>query len=138
MSSEEDISDIEELRAKVKSRLHEESIIQHLKEELELTDEVAIAATSIFRLFLGLGKGLTSSQKRSFSAAAIWHAANLMEGKKVSKEELAEAADVSPRTLARRFNELEENEESKLVLRYVKEKVRKWGKKREQRLQDLL
>lgn len=138
MSAKDGFSDTEELRAEVKSRLHEEPIIRGLKEKLELTEEIAVAATTIFRLFVGLGKGLTSSQKRSFSAAAVWHAANLIEGKKISKEKLAEAADVSPRTLARRFSELEENEESELVLQYVKEKVRKWGKRREQRLQDLL
>ncbi len=113
-------------------------MVRELREKLELNEEVAVAATTIFRLFLGLGKGLTSSQKRSFSAAAVWHATNLIGGEKISKEDLAEAADVSPRTLARRFNELEENDESKLVLQYVREKVRKWGKRREQRLQDLL
>lgn len=123
---------------KVKARFHDEPLIQDLKDEFELSEEVAVAATLIFRLFLGLGKGLSSSQKRSFSAASVWLAGKLVERREVDKDELAEAADVSTRTLSRRFNDLENSEESKLILEYVKDRVKKWSKRRERRLQDLL
>jgi len=49
----------------------------------------------IYRVLVGLGKGLSSSKKRSFSAAAVWFATELSRDERPLKEELAEAV-ISP------------------------------------------
>ena len=138
MGSKKDRSNLDEKKNKVKSQLYKEEIIETLQEEFDLSEIVKDAAILIFRLFAGLGKGLTESQRKSFSTASIWYAARVTEGKKINKEELAKAVDISSRTLTRRFNEIEEDEETKLVLDYVRKRIKKWSKERDKRLQKLL
>lgn len=131
-------SKLTEKRRKVKSRLFEDSDIELLQKKFDLSDETVHAATLILRFFTGLGKGLTPSQKKSYSAASVWYATKLVEERTLSKEDLAEKIDISPRTLARRFQELEEDKDSKIVLDYVKKRIKSWSKKRERKLRDLL
>ncbi|KXA91014.1 hypothetical protein AKJ57_02765 [candidate division MSBL1 archaeon SCGC-AAA259A05] len=125
-------------KRKIRSYLYKEPLVKRFKDKFGLSEEVIDAATLIFRLFVGLGKGLSSTQKHSYSAVAVWYAAKLIEEKELSKEKLAETSDVSSRTLARRFRDLEDDEDSKKVLNYVKHKIKKWSEKRERRLQNLL
>ena len=131
-------TNFEDIKQKAKSKFYEESHIRELKEEFGLSEKVVDAAILIFRLFAGLGKGLSSSQKRSYSAVAVWHAVKLIENKELTKEDLAKAVEISPRTLTRRFNDLEDDEDSKVVLEYVKYRIKEWSRKREKRLQNLL
>lgn len=123
---------------KARSRLSEEPVIGRLQKKFDLSRETVNAATVILRLYVGLGKGLSSSQRRGFSAASVWHAAELVEERELSKEDLAEAVGVSTRTLARRFRELEGDEDSKVVLDYVGGRMKSWSKERERKLRDLL
>ncbi|KXA91365.1 hypothetical protein AKJ64_04780 [candidate division MSBL1 archaeon SCGC-AAA259E17] len=127
-----------EKKRKIRSYLYKEPLIERFKDECDLSKEVIDAATLIFRLSVGLGKGLSSSQKRSYSAASVWYAVKLIEGEELSKEKLAEISDVSPRTLARRFSDLEGDEDSKKVMDYVKSRIKRWREKKEKRLQNLL
>lgn len=131
-------SELEKKKRKTRDRLFTESAIEDLQKEFDLSKEVTYAAILILRIFIGLGKGLSSSQKRSFSAASVWHAAKLVEERTLSKEKLAEEVGVSSRTLARRLRELEEKGDSKIVLDYVRERIKEWSKKRERKLRDLL
>ncbi|KXB05759.1 hypothetical protein AKJ49_00135 [candidate division MSBL1 archaeon SCGC-AAA382A03] len=130
--------DYSEKKHKARSRFFNENILENLCERFELSEETKHASILIFRLFLGLGKGLSSSQKRSFSGAAVWHAARILDGKTLSKEELAEELNVSSRTLARRLRELNEDEDSEIIIEYVKERLMRWNKKREEKLENLL
>lgn len=138
MDSSDEKTNLDEGERKVRSILYREPIVENLKKEFDLTEEIIDAAILIFRLFVGLGKGLSSSQKHSFAAVSVWYATRLINGKELSKEDLAKAVDVSPRTLLRRFNDLEKDEDSEVVLEYVKSEIKEWSKKREKRLQSLL
>jgi|GEM_PF-2343211 len=112
--------------------------IEELKHEFDLSEDAYTAATLIYRVLNGLGKGLSDSQKRSFSALSIKIAAEKVDGVKLSKKKLSEAVDVSPRTLSRRFKELEEDEETEKVLAYVRQRVKRWSDRRERRLNEIL
>lgn len=137
MSSEER-SKREERREKAREILYKEPRIERLKEKFDLSQNAESAATLIYRILVGLGKGLSDSQKQSFSALAIRIAAENVDDARPRKKDLADAVDVSHRTLSRRFKEIREDEECKKVLAYVKERVRRWSKRKEQRLQEIL
>lgn len=132
------ISEIEERKEEAKDRLFDEPIIEDIKNDFGLSDEVRDAAILIFRLFVGLGKGLSSSQERSFSAVSAWYAKKLIDNEKISKSDLAEAVDISPRTLTRRFSELEDDSDSKVVLDFVKYRIKEWSKRRDRKLEEWL
>ena len=112
--------------------------IEELKEEFDLSEEAYTAATLIYRVLNGLGKGLSDSQERSFSALSVRIAADKVDGDKLRKKDLSEAVDVSSRTLSRRFKELEQDEETEKVLDYVRERVKRWSNRRERRLKEIL
>ncbi len=138
MRSEENQSDTGDQKDEVRSKLYRERIIKDLESKFDLTEELTDAAILIFRLFVGLGKGLTDSQRKSFSAASVWYAAKIMKNRKLNKNKLAKAVDISTRTLARRFKEIEEDKETKPVLDYVKERIKKWSRERNRKLKRLL
>lgn len=137
MSSEER-SKREERREKAREILYKEPRIERLKEKFDLSQNAESAATLIYRILVGLGKGLSDSQKQSFSALAIRIAAENVDNARPRKKDLADAVDVSHRTLSRRFKEIREDEECEKVLAYVKGRVRRWSKRKEQRLQEIL
>lgn len=118
--------------------LQEHTEIKKLKEEFNLSDDAKDAAILLYRILVGLGKGLTSSQRQSFSAIVIWHASKLVDNHEIPKKELASFLDISHRTLSRRFKELSEDEECKKVLDYLKEKIRSWSRRKERRLREYL
>ncbi len=128
----------EEKREKARKALYNEKRIEKLKEEFDLSKDAKTAAIIIYRMIAGLGKGLTDSQKSSYSALAIRMAAEEVDGEHPRKKNLAEAAGVSHRTLTRRFRELEDDEESKKVLDHLRERISKWNERKEQRLQEIL
>ena len=125
-------------KQKVKIQLYEEPIIQDLKEEFNLSSTVIDASILIFRLFVGLGKGLTKSQRKSFAATSLWYAKKVIDGEKLSKKKLADTLNISPRTLTRRFKDLEDDEDSKIVLDYIKQEIKEWSNKRDKKLEKLL
>ncbi len=137
MSSEER-RQTEEKREKARKILYREPEIEELQEEFELSEDARSAASLIYRILVGLGKGLSDSQKRSFSALAIRIAAERVDDNRPRKKDLADAVDVSHRTLSRRFKEINEDEECKKVLDYIEDKIRQWSKRKEQRLQEIL
>ncbi len=136
MPSREDSS--EERDKEAREILFNHPKIEELQEEFDLSEDAYTAATLIYRVLNGLGKGLSDSQERSFSALSIRIAAAKVDGDKLRKKDLSEAVDVSSRTLSRRFKELEEDEETRKVLDYVRERVRRWSDRRERRLQEIL
>lgn len=138
MNFRDKISEIEERKKEAKNRLFDEPIIEDIGSEFDLSDEVKDAAILIFRLFVGLGKGLSSSQRRSFSAVSVWHAKKLIDNKEITKSELANAVDISTRTLNRRFKDLKDDDDSRVVLDFVKYRIKEWSKKRDRKLQEWL
>lgn len=136
MPSRKDSS--KEIEREARDILFNQSEIGKLKDEFKLSEDACTAATLIYRVLNGLGKGLSDSQKRSFSALSVKIAAERVDGDKLSKKDLARAVDVSSRTLSRRFKELEEDEETEKVLAYVREKVERWSDRRDRRLKEIL
>lgn len=134
MTSEED----KEKEYITKKILQKHSEIKNLKEEFNLSEDAKDAAILLYRILVGLGKGLTSSQKQSFSAIAVWNASKLVDKHEIPKKELAEAVDLSHRTLSRRFKELSEDEECEKVLVYLKDRVRNWSRRKESKLSEYL
>ncbi|MFP4005951.1 MAG: hypothetical protein ACLFUR_04435 [Candidatus Hadarchaeia archaeon] len=132
------ISEMENRKEEAKERLFREPTIEDLGKKFDLEEVVEDAAVLIFRLFVGLGKGLSSSQKRSFSAVSVWYSKKLIEREEIEKKQLAEAVNLSPRTLTRRFKGLEDDEDSKIVLDFVKHRIRKWSKRRDYKLKEWL
>lgn len=122
----------------IKARLHSEPEIKRLKSKFDLSEDAANAAVMIYRLLVGLGKGLSSSKRRSFSAVALWHGAQVADDEKLLKEDLARAVELSPRTLTRRFREIEKDENCVNIIDHVKDKVKKWSERRDRSLRRLM
>lgn len=137
MSSEER-RQTEEKREKARKILYQESKIEELQEEFDLSEDAKAAASLIYRILVGLGKGLSDSQKRSFSALSIRIAAERVDDNRPRKKDLADVVNVSHRTLSRRFKEIREDEDCKKVLDYVEDKISRWSERKEQRLQEIL
>ena len=123
---------------KARKILYRESEIEDLTEEFSLSNEAKRAAVLIYRILVGLGKGLNSTQKKSYAALSVRIAAEKVDGEKPLKKELADSIDVSQRTLSRRFKEVTEDQECTVLLEYVEERIREWSRKKEKRLQDIL
>ncbi len=123
---------------KARNILYRETEIENLTEEFDLSKDAKRAAVLIFRILVGLGKGLNSTQKRSYAALSVRIAAEKVDGKKPLKKELADSIDVSLRTLSRRFKEVTEDEECMELLDYIEKRIKKWSRKKEQKLQDIL
>ncbi|KXA96827.1 hypothetical protein AKJ37_04315 [candidate division MSBL1 archaeon SCGC-AAA259I09] len=118
--------------------LKKHPLIEKLKNEFSLSEDAKDAAILFYRILVGLGKGLTSSQKQSFSAISAWFAAKLVDEQEIPKKQLAKFVNVSHRTLSRRFREVSEDEECKKVLNYLKDRIRKWSRKKERKLSEYL
>lgn len=112
--------------------------IEELATEFDLSGETEDAATVIYRILSGLGKGLSSSQRKSYSAISVWFAAKYTGDKKPLKEELAEAVDLSPRTLSRRFQEVEDDEKCIKILDHVRNRIKEWSRNKRRKLRDML
>ncbi len=112
--------------------------IEKLQKEFNLSEDAKDAAVLLYRILVGLGKGLTSSQERSYSAIASWFASKLVDDRELSKSGLSKSVDVSHRTLTRRFKEISEDEDCEMVLSYLKDRIKKWSKKRERKLREYL
>lgn len=138
MSSKDRNTASKEEYREIRTKLHKEPHIERLKSKFDLSEDAADAAVLIYRLLVGLGKGLSSSQKRSFSAFALWHGAQVADDKKLLKEDLANAVKLSSRTLTRRFQEIKDDKNCAKILNYVKDKVRKWNERRDQSLRRLM
>lgn len=123
---------------KIRDRLRDQPHIERLKSKFDLSEDAADAAVLVYRLLVGLGKGLSSSQKRSFSAFALWHGSQVADDEKLLKEDLAKAVGLSSRTLSRRFREIKEDKNCAKVLDYVKDKVRKWNERRNRSLRRMM
>lgn len=131
-------SDSQERQEKAREIFYTAPEIERLGSKFDLSEETENAATVIYRVLVGLGKGLSSSQKQSFSATAVWFATELSRDERPLKEELAEAVDISPRTLSRRFQEIEDDEKCKEILEHVKKRIKKWNKRKNRKLRDML
>ncbi len=123
---------------KVREILYQESEIGRLVEEFNLSADVEKAAVLIYRILVGLGKGLSNTQKSSYSALAVRISAEHVDEEKPLKKDLADAVDTSLRTLSRRFKEVTEDDEAELVLGYLEKQIEKWSRRKENRLQDIL
>ncbi len=137
MSSEERRQS-EEKREKARKILYKEPEIENLQDKFNLSEDAKSAASLIYRILVGLGKGLSDSQKRSFSALAIRIAAERVDDNRPRKKDLADTVDVSQRTLTRRFKEISEDDDCKKLLDYVEDRIKFWSKRKEERLQEIL
>ncbi|KXA99595.1 hypothetical protein AKJ41_05200 [candidate division MSBL1 archaeon SCGC-AAA259O05] len=118
--------------------LRKHSEIEKLKSEFGLSEDAKDAAILLYRILVGLGKGLASSQEKGYSAIAVWFASKLVDGRKLPKIQLAEAMDVSHRTLTRRFKEVSKDGECEKMLDYLKERIKKWSRRKERKLREYL
>ena len=128
----------EDREAEVRRVLYKEPEIDELAEEFKLSRDAKRAAVLIYRILVGLGKGLNSTQKKSYAALSTRIAAEKVDGEKPLKKKLADSIDVSQRTLSRRFKEVTEDDECTKLLDYVEKRIKEWSRKKEQRLQDIL
>lgn len=138
MKSNDGKSNLDKTASKIRTIWYDEPRIEELKSKFDLSDIAISAAILIHRLFFGIGTGLRSSKRDSFAAISVWYGSRIVDGREISKEDLARAVGVHPRTLTRRFKELENDERCVSMLEYVKDRIEEWDKKREERLQDLL
>ncbi|KXB06839.1 hypothetical protein AKJ52_01470 [candidate division MSBL1 archaeon SCGC-AAA382C18] len=123
---------------KARDILYQQPKIEELIEEFGLSEDAEKGAVLIYRILVGLGKGLSKTQKSSYAALAVRIAAEHVDDEKPLKKNLAEAIGTSLRTLSRRFKEVTEDEEAKLVLNYLEKRIEKWSRRKERRLQDIL
>ena len=138
MASKSDESEAENQERRVRDILYNEPEIDELQEKFGITDDAKKAAVLIFRVLTGLGKGLSSSKKRSYSAISTWIGAKIVDENRILKEELADAVGLSPRTLSRRFGEIEKDEECSEMMDYMERRIKTWSRKKERRIQDIL